>query len=216
MASGVPSNFATIPVALSGRVCSDDPVLAPVTPEELQNLASLASVNVGSISLTNVAPVLEAPGPPAPTWASAPTWSRLPTHPCRHECHQRQFCLCNFSEIHRRQFASPGFLQQTSMGGGLVVDGGIPLMGWNDFASLSAGPQVDINGPYGTVALTAPFGGTYIEPGSLPAGFPARGGGGILASENGSGSGTFCRQPDRGFHASPDMDEPPGYPHNTA
>jgi hypothetical protein len=102
------------------------------------------------------------------------------------------------------------------MGGGLVVDGGIPLMGWNDFASLSAGPQVDINGPYGTVALTAPFGGTYIEPGSLPAGFPARGGGGILASENGSGSGTFCRQPDRGFHASPDMDEPPGYPHNTA
>lgn len=66
MASGVPSNFATIPVALSGRVCSDDPVLAPVTPEELQNLASLASVNVGSISLTNVAPVLEAPGPPPP------------------------------------------------------------------------------------------------------------------------------------------------------
>jgi uncharacterized protein (TIGR03437 family) len=51
-AGGVPSNFATIPVASSGRACSD-PDLVPITSSEYQGLLRLGSVHVGTIFVTS-------------------------------------------------------------------------------------------------------------------------------------------------------------------
>jgi len=53
VAGGVPSNFATIPVVSSGRLCSDSDLI-PVPSEEYQGLLSLDNVNVAAISLNTV------------------------------------------------------------------------------------------------------------------------------------------------------------------
>lgn len=180
-ADGMPSNFATIPVAASGRLCSDDPVLAPVTLEERQGLASLASVNIGSIALTNVTPVLQYPGPPSP-----PGQVRPPIHSARMVV-GADSAYVTFQKYTAQEFASSGFLQEASMGSCLIL-GGVPLTGWTYFTSLSAGPQVDINGPYGTLALAAsyPYGWVYVEQsGTSPRIIPPAGG--TFTFENGSG-----------------------------
>ena len=196
-AGGLPSNFAKIPVALSGRVCSDDPVLSPVTPEERQNLASLASVNIGSISLTNSTPVVESPGVPRRPDLHWPVHGGSGTR-----TRSADWAYAAFQKYTAQDYASSGFLQEASMGSCLVLVG-VPLTGWTYFTPLDAGPWVDIIGPYGRVELTTAypsFGDIYIEhasgsqlyppgsaypPGTLPPTIPP--GGGTFTFENGSG-----------------------------
>ena len=179
-ASGAPSNFATIPVGLSGRVCSDDPALAPVTPEEIQSLASRASVNIGSIALTNATLILSTPGPPLlPHQPPPPHRVRPPVQDNTRTITPVDSAYAAFQTYTAQQFASPGFLQQASMGGCLVADNNIPLFGWNDFAPLYAGPQINVDGPDGALALTSLGSGTYVEESSLPP-VSRLGGGGVM------------------------------------
>jgi len=184
-AGGVVSNFATIPVAFSGRLCSD-PALAPITPEEHQELLSLGNVNVGTISLTKLTSTNQQTGAVA---------GRIPATRASMGTTTADSAYATFQKYTAQQFASPGFLQQASIGSCLVIPsaGGPPLTGWNAFSPLNAGPQISINGPDGSLALAAPYGGTYVEPaGMSPLIIPPAGG--TFMFENGSGGpdvGTF-------------------------
>jgi uncharacterized protein (TIGR03437 family) len=165
-AGGVPSNPATILVAGTGRICSD-PGLIPVTPDEYQGLLSLGSVNVGALSLETL--TTTSPSTGAVTSDSA---------------------YATFQKFTAQQFASGSFLQVPSMGSCLVTGWAWqpPLMYSTDYA-LNAGPEIDVNGPYGPVALPSdlgPDGGEYVEPfGTSPPIVPPTGG--MFAFSNGSG-----------------------------
>ena len=192
-AGGLPSNFAKIPVAPSGRICSDDPVLAPVTMDERENLASLANVDIGSISLTNVTPVAvpslaPPPGwPPPPDISIPPPVTEIPPARAATSAPSADSAYATFQKYTAQGYASSGFLQQASMGSCLILNG-VPLTGWTSFTPLDAGPQIDINGPFGSVALTAPrfYDQFYAEHAStLPPIIPPAGGN--FTFENGSG-----------------------------
>ena len=139
---GVPSNFATIPVAADGLVCSD-PGLAPISPDEYRGLLHLGSLNVGRISISKVISMDQQSGSMSTDSAYA-----------------------IFQKYTPQQFISSNFLQQASLGSCLVIysAGGPPLTGWNVFTRINAGAQIAVTGPYGSLALTAPNGGTYVEP----------------------------------------------------
>lgn len=176
-AGGVPSNFATIPVTSSGRICSD-PVLAPITPEDHQKLLSLGNVNVGTISLSKLTTTNHQAGCVA---------RRIPAARACTSAVTADSAYATFQKYTAQQFMSPGFLQQASIGSCLVI-GGIPLTGWNFFTPLNAGPQINITGPDGSLALTAPYVGAYayVEPGgTAPPIIPPAGG--TFTFENGSG-----------------------------
>jgi hypothetical protein len=112
-AGGVPSNFATIPVATSGRMCSD-PKLAPITPEEYQKLLGLDNVNVGTLSLMKLATIYPQSGGVTGDLAYA-----------------------TFRQYTAQQFSSSVFLQRPSIGGCLVTySGEPPFMLWG-YSSLA-------------------------------------------------------------------------------
>ena len=170
-AGGVPSNFATIPVAATGRTCSDAG-LVPVTADEYQGLLSLGSVNVGALSLETL--TTTSPSTGAVTSDSA---------------------YAAFQKDTAQQFASTGFLQVPSMGS-CLVPGEWPWQSplthyyaYYSTGSLNAGPEIDVNGLYGAVALPSdlgPEGGEYVEPvGTSPPIVPPTGG--MFAFSNGSG-----------------------------
>lgn len=172
---GVPSNFATIPVALGSRrngedapndrICSD-PGLIPVTPGEYRKLLKLPEVHLGTISLTKLTTTGSQAGSATSDSASA-----------------------TLQKETARQFASASFLQQASIGGCLVVHTGPTLLGWKTFKPLNAGPQMNVNGPDGSVALLplAPHvDASYVEPiGTSTAIIPSTGG--AFTFDNGSG-----------------------------
>lgn len=166
IAGGVPSNFATIPVAETGRVCSD-PGLVPVTTGEYQALFGKDSVNVGVISLTT----LTTTGPGTSAVAS-------------------DLAYATFQKYASPQFASASFPQVTSIGSCVVTQGQwqAPLMGdyW-DLAQLDVGPQVTLNGPDGSLPLPRYLlTGYYSETrGTSPAIVPP--GGATFTFDNGSG-----------------------------
>lgn len=168
-ANGVPSNVATIPVATSGGICSD-PELVPVTPDEYQNLLSLGNVNVGTISLTTLTTTTPQSGAVTSDTAYA-----------------------TFQKYTALQSASTSFLQQASVGSCLMayVDGGatlteqgvvveqpslMDLMEWRPGGALNAGPQINVNGPDGSLTLLLAS-GNYVEPaGTSPTIIPSTGG----------------------------------------
>jgi uncharacterized protein (TIGR03437 family) len=156
IAGGVPSNTATIPVAASGRICSD-PGLVPLSASEYQGLLSLGSVNVGAISLTSLATTNT--GNNAATTDSA---------------------SAAFQRYTAQQFASASFLQVPSMGSCLVTawPPEIPLLESSTFTQLNAGPQIDLGGPDGLLALPrSGMSGIYSEPaGTSPPIVPSAGG----------------------------------------
>jgi uncharacterized protein (TIGR03437 family) len=166
-AGGVPSNLATIPVAATGRICSDAGLI-PVTPDEYQGLLSLGSVNVGALSLETL--TTTSPSTGAVTSDSA---------------------YATFQKFTAQQFASSGLLQVPSMGSCLVTGWAWqpPLMYSTAYSSLDAGPEIDVNGPYGVVPLPSYLGadgGDYVEPfGTSPPIVPPTGG--MFAFSNGSG-----------------------------
>jgi uncharacterized protein (TIGR03437 family) len=166
-AGGVPSNLATIPVAATGRICSDARLI-PVTPDEYQRLLSLGSVNVGALSLETL--TTTSPSTGAVTSDSA---------------------YATFQKFTAQQFASGSFLQVPSMGSCLVTGWAWqpPLMYSTAYVSLNAGPEIDVNGLYGAVALPSDLGadgGKYVERfGTSPPIVPPTGG--MFAFSNGSG-----------------------------
>jgi hypothetical protein len=154
-AGGVTSNFATIPVAASGRICSD-PGLLPLTTGEYQTLLGLGNVNIGAISLTSI--TTTSPGTAAVTSDAAyVTFQRHTARRSRPSISSRSrrsgvACL-------RRRGGSLRFAGATSPG------------------QLNAGPQINLNGPDGALAsLQFPGSGTYLEPyGTAPAIVPSAG-----------------------------------------
>jgi uncharacterized protein (TIGR03437 family) len=164
-AGGVVSNFATIPVAASGRICSD-PGLLPLTTSEYQTLLGLANVNIGAISLTTL--TTASPGTAAATSDSA---------------------YATFQKYTAQQFVSNSFLQVPSIGSCMVTATGWkpPITGSTSPGQLNAGPQIDLNGPDGALTLLQyPGSGTYLEPsGTSPAIVPPAGG--TFTFDNGSG-----------------------------
>jgi hypothetical protein len=166
----VPSNFTTIPVAASGRICSD-PALIPVTTGQYQTLLGLPNVNVGAISLETL-PITNA-GSSALANDSA---------------------YAIFQKYTAQQFASGSSIQVPSIGGCLVnfdflAFSGAPLpllIGWGSSGALNAGPQINLNGPDGSLILPFYTAGTYFEPtGASPAIVPPTGG--TFTFSNGSG-----------------------------
>jgi hypothetical protein len=155
-AGGVVSNFAAIPVAASGRICSD-PGLIPLTTGEYQTLLGLGNVNIGAISLTTI--TTASPGTAAVTSDAA---------------------YAAFQRYTAQEFASINFLQMPSVGSCLLTQTGWqpPITGATSPGQLNAGPQINVNGPDGALALLQYSGsGTYIEPyGTAPAIVPPAGG----------------------------------------
>jgi uncharacterized protein (TIGR03437 family) len=147
MAGGVPSNFAVIPVAASGRICSD-PGLTSLTLEQNQELLSLSNVNVGTLSLMRLT-------------TTSPVTSNVTT---------RDSAYATFQKYTAQQFASTGFLQQASVGSCVIIDaaGQPPLTGWRVTGPLNAGPEINVNGP-GSLLTLFPSAGTYLEPGGSSA-----------------------------------------------
>jgi uncharacterized protein (TIGR03437 family) len=163
VAGGVPSNFATIPVASTGRICSDTG-LTPVTPDEYQRLLSFDNVNVGTISLVT----LTTSNPTMGTAASDSAYVLL-------------------QKYTGQQFTSAGFLLQASIGSCIVFygAGSPPYFRWTSAAQLNAGPQINLNGPNGPLALVRLYPG-YAEPiGTSPPIIPPTGG--TFTFDNGSG-----------------------------
>jgi hypothetical protein len=162
-----PSNTATIPVAATGRTCSD-PDLVPVTPNEYQTLLSRGNVSVGAISLTTLTTADPMAGSMTSDSAEA-VFQKIPVQP----------------------FATEGLFQLPSMGSCLVSYGNLMppwLLGVNSSATpLNAGPQINLHGPDGLLALPQAQGiGRYFEPsGTSPALVPSAGG--TFTFDNGLG-----------------------------
>jgi uncharacterized protein (TIGR03437 family) len=162
-AGGVVSNFATIPVAASGRICSD-PGLIPLTTGEYQTLVGLGNVNIGAISLTTI--TTASPGTAAVTSDSA---------------------YATFQRYAAQQFASNSFLQAPSIGSCVIRYGVMTSPLTTLGAPLNAGARINVNGPDGALPLPQYSGsGTYLEPyGTSPAIVPPAGG--TFTFDNGSG-----------------------------
>lgn len=163
VAGGVPSNFATIPVASGGRICSDKE-LAPVTPDEYQTLLSLGNANIGVISLG----AMTTTSPTTGTAASDSAYALL-------------------QKYTGQQLTSAGFMLQASTGSCIVFydPGPPPYFRWTSPAQLNAGPQISVNGPNGSLALVPVYPG-YAEPvGTSPLIIPPTGG--AFTVDDGSG-----------------------------
>jgi len=161
VAGGLPGNFATIPVASSGRICSD-PGLIPVTPDEYHRLLGLDNLNTGAIFLTKL------------TTGSATS----------------DLAFAVFQKYTGQQVTSAGLTTQASLGSCLVLHwlppgGPPPFFLSTPPARLNIGPQINVNGPDGSVALVPGY-PDYAEPiGASPPIIPQSGG--AFAFDNGSG-----------------------------
>jgi uncharacterized protein (TIGR03437 family) len=160
------SNFATLPVAASGRTCSDPSV--GVTASQLQTLPGMSAFNVGSLELLkyrNVGPIADEDSATAQFYRTTPA-----------------------------AFASA--VQGPSIGSCLVVTGVKDFNTWNYPQSnpLNAGPAVNITGAAGSFAMEyqssdtsyyAILGGT--TPSGLVPNFIPDSGGGTYTFDNGAG-----------------------------
>lgn len=170
-AGGMPSNYGTIPVAASGRICTD-PGLVPLTASEYQSLLGLGNVNLGAISLT----AFMAPGTSTFADSTSATFGKYPA----------------------AQVVASDFLQVPSIGSCVLTsDGAPPLLsassaGFN--GALNAGTQVNVRGPGGLLVLlpgwagSDTFTGTYgPEAWGTPPQIVSSTGGGPFTFDNGSG-----------------------------
>ncbi|HXP88329.1 MAG TPA: hypothetical protein VN841_26605 [Bryobacteraceae bacterium] len=161
VAGGVPSNVATVPVPSSGRICSD-PELIPLTPDEYQGLLSLDNVNTGFISLVKLTTANAAAGSTTSDSANAV-----------------------FQSYTSQQATSAGFLPQTSIGSCITYIEGGPPPYFTAPVELNAGPQINVSGPDGLLALVR-YAQIYPEPpDTSPPIIPPTGG--TFTFDNGSG-----------------------------
>lgn len=125
VAGGVPSNFATIPLASSGRLCSD-PDLIPVASAEYQTLLGKDNVSVGAIALAAVTP-------------SNPT--------AMGDVSDSAFAF--FQKYTSQQFRSFGPYLEASIGSCVVYSAESappPYFLWSASTVLNAGPQINVKG----------------------------------------------------------------------
>lgn len=163
VAGGTPSNFGTIPVAPNGRVCSD-PELTVVSAQDYQNILGLDNVNVGTISIVS----LGTSNATAGSLTSDSAYAVLQKYTGQH-------------------FTSAGFLLQVSIGSCIFFYGAgpPPYFQWTSPAQLNAGPQINVKGPDGSLALVPGYPG-YAEPvGMSPSIVPLSGG--TFSFDDGSG-----------------------------
>ncbi len=168
-AGGVPSNVGTIPVTTSGRICSD-PRIVPVTATEYQTLLSQSTVKPGAISLTSITPT-------NPFLAAA-------------QATGTDMASAVFEYYTAQQFTANGYLQVPSLGSCIVTEylATFPLSNSDTPIPLNAGPQINVSGPDGGLALPYGGGGYYNYGGAsgmAPAIVPP--GGGTFTFNNGSG-----------------------------
>jgi len=170
VAGGVPSNFATIPVASSGRLCSD-PDLIPVASAEYQTLLGKDNVNVGTIALAAVTP-------------SSPT--------ANDDMSDSAYAF--FQKYTGQQFRSFGPNLEASMGSCVVFSGApgpppyLEYLNYLDITSpvLNAGPLVNVNGPGGPLALAdVEYSGYFLPFNMTQPIIPP--GGGAFTFDNGPG-----------------------------
>jgi len=162
VAGGVPSNFATIPVASTGRTCSDTGLI-PVTADEYRTLLGLDNVKLGMISVGTLA-TSDATG--TATMDSA---------------------YAVLQEYSGNEFTSVGFLLQASLGSCIVFYGAgpPPYFQWTSPAQLNAGPRINLDGPDGSLMLTPNYPGYAEAVGASPPIVPASGG--VFTFSNGAG-----------------------------
>jgi uncharacterized protein (TIGR03437 family) len=189
------SNFGTLPVAASGRICTDpdNPLTAPV----LDRLGQTGSLNLGLISVSQlINPGITIDGV---VYGAATTNKGL----------------ANFSKITSGQIdagALPAALDGYSSVGSCFVEffttssdittGDVTLPVPFQFTSLNAGGDVNINGPDGTIAmpLQALNGvDSYSTPAGTAAFMPASG---AFTFSNGTGG------PDVGAFTTPQIQVP--------
>jgi uncharacterized protein (TIGR03437 family) len=170
-ASGVPSNFATIPVAASGRACSD-PGLTPLSPSGYQALLGMSSVNIGGVALTAISTTATSGSGPMTTGSA----------------------YAMFYNYSAQQLATSGFLQAPSFGSCIVTHSGWlpPIATPSGLKQLDAGAEVTVTGPGGTLVLpkSASTGGYVDTSGSaslLQSEWFLPDAGGALSLGNGSG-----------------------------
>jgi hypothetical protein len=157
------SNFATLPVAASGRTCSDPSM--GVTAAQLQKLLGMSTFNVGSLELLkymNVGPIADVDSATAQFYRTTPA-------------------------------AFSSAVQGPSIGSCLVVTGVKDFSTWNypQPNPLNAGSAVNITGATGTFAMEyqssntsyyAVLGGIGMPPYFIP-----DSGGGTYTFDNGAG-----------------------------
>jgi uncharacterized protein (TIGR03437 family) len=162
------SNYVTVPVASSGRTCSD-PGISPITASDWETLSSLSNVNLGLISLSKSTTTSPSTGTNTTDLASA-----------------------DFVRYTAAQFSASGF-ENYSLGSCLVITAkgtSESTPGLITTSPLNAGPQINLSGPDGALTLspsTVLGVGFYEEPFSttLPAIIPSTGG--TFTFNNGSG-----------------------------
>jgi uncharacterized protein (TIGR03437 family) len=176
-ANGVPSNYATISLAASGRTCSD-PDVSPITPSQYETLLNQGTINLGLLILgkeTNTSPSVSVGGA---TIGGTTT---------------EDIAGAFFEQYTPTQFIASGFGSSSVSIGSCVVTtitiniGSATVSGLQTTTPLNAGPQVTLNGPDGALVLM-PVDGFYSESfttGSLPAIIPSTGG--TFTFNNGSG-----------------------------
>ena len=195
------SNFGTLPVAASGRSCSDPD--SALVPSILDQAGKTGSLNLGLISVSQ----LVNPG--------------ITVKGVVHGAATTDKGLARFSKITSAQINSGAFaaaLDGYSSVGSCFVEsfttsgdvttseltsGNVTLPVPFQFTALNAGPDVNINGPDGTIAM--PFQtlngvAGYNTPASITSFIPASGG--AFTFDNGTGG------PDVGAFATPQIQIP--------
>ena len=163
------SNFATIPVASTGRTCSE-PALG-ITSDQLQSALSKPSFTLGTIAINkdvSLSPPTTAGGAPIPGSIS-------------------DRASAQFSSVPSAHFTG---LQNPSIGSCIVYYNGYSLIGYNN-GPLDAGPAINLSGPSGKLTLDPSgdddgFYGEFLEDATtFPIFIP--GAGGTFNFDNGTG-----------------------------
>jgi uncharacterized protein (TIGR03437 family) len=179
------SNYVTVPVASSGRTCSD-PGLSPITTSEWETLSSLSNVNLGFIDLSKSTSttipvsfdgIVVTPGGTTTT----------------------DFTGAFFEKYTAAQLSASGlaFAQEASIGSCTVTTISLSLSGVPGglitSTPLNAGATLSFTGPDGPLTLTPDKEGFYEEPltNPLPAIIPATGGSFTWTGPGGTDIGAF-------------------------
>ncbi len=181
----ITSNYVTIPVAGSGRTCSD-PGVSPITPSEWQTLSSLSNVNLGFIDLVKSTVTT------LPVSLDGITISPGMTT-------TNDLTGAFFEKYTAAQLSSSGiaFAQEASIGSCTVTTISFSLSslpsGLITSSPLNAGPTITLTGPDGPLTLTLDKDGFYEEPitNPLPAIIPSTGGSFTWTGTGGPDIGAF-------------------------
>ena len=176
------SNYVTVPVAGTGRTCSD-PGISPLTTSDWDTLLSLSNVNLGIIDLAKSTVTTLPVTLDGITITPGGTTSS-------------DFSGAFFEKYTAAQLAASGFAQEASIGSCVVttisLDSGTLPAGLIMTSPLNAGPSINLSGPDGSLALNL-MNGFYEEAftNPLPPIIPASGGTFTFTGTGGPDIGAF-------------------------